>query len=191
MNARLVLLCAYLVLAAPASAEDLYAGPAFASLTADRRAEQVGDIITVVIYQNAEARNRAQNVSRQGRNFDGSITAGELNESAALSLDGGYRGEGEVRRSESFITQISVSIEEILPNGDFRVGGEQSMSINGEHTMVAIRGRVRPADISTDNRILSTQVADAEIRYDGQGFVSRNAQPNLVHRLLSLLGLGG
>ncbi|MEQ1809116.1 MAG: flagellar basal body L-ring protein FlgH [Terricaulis sp.] len=192
MKAWLVFVCILLpAISTPAFGEDLYAGSSFADIAADRRAEHVGDILTVVVYQNAEARNRAQNVSRQGRSFDGSINAGDLNESAELSLEGSYRGEGEVRRSESFITQISVSIEEVLPNGDFIIGGEQSMRINGEHTMVAIRGRVRPADIASGNRVLSTQIADAEIRYDGQGFVSRNARPNLIHRLFSLLGLGG
>lgn len=185
-------LLAYLLLGSTSAwAEDLYAGSDFAAIAADRHASHVGDIITVVIYQNAEARNRAQNVSRQGRTFDGSVAAGDLNENATLSLDGGYSGEGEVRRSESFVTQISVSIEEVLPNGDFRIGGEQSMRINGETTMVAIRGRVRPADIQAGNRILSTQIADAEIRYDGQGFVSRSARPNFIHRIFSLLGLGG
>lgn len=173
-------------------AENLYSPNApFANVTADRRADRVGDVITVVVYQNAEARNRAQNVSRQSRSFDGQASAGDTAESVQLGIDSRYGGEGEVRRSESFVTQISVAVEEVAANGDLIVAGQQVLHINGERTTVRVRGRVRPEDISDDNRVLSTRIAEAEISYDGRGFVSRNASPNWVHRLLSLLGLGG
>jgi flagellar L-ring protein precursor FlgH len=108
-----------------------------------------------------------------------------------MALDGAYAGQGEVRRSESFVTQISVAIEDVLPNGDFRIAGEQNMEINGEETTVRIRGRVRPIDISAGNQILSSRIADAEISYDGSGFVSRNARPGLIQHVFGWLGLGG
>jgi flagellar L-ring protein FlgH len=174
-----------------ARADDLLRDHSFANLASDRSAHTIGDILTVIVYQNAEARNAAQNTSRTRRSFEGGIQSGSIDESAALSLDGAYAGQGEVRRSESFITQISVLIEEVLPNGDFVVAGAQEMNVNGERTMVRVRGRVRPADISGDNQVLSTRIADAEISYDGEGFVSRNARPNFIHRVLSVLGLGG
>jgi flagellar L-ring protein FlgH len=173
-----------------AHADDLF-GSDWAAVAADRRAAVVGDVLTVVVYQNAEARNAAQNSSRTRRDFEGGLRAGSSDETAALSLDGAYSGQGEVRRSESFVTQISVTVREILDNGDLLIAGEQQMDVNGEETTVSVRGRVRPTDITSGNQILSTRIADAEISYDGQGFVSRNARPNLIHSLLSLLGLGG
>lgn len=183
------------LLAAPiataAQADNLSTNPSWSAVAADRNARQVGDSLTIIVYQNAEARNAAQNTSRTRRSFEGGISGGSLSESGELSLDGSYAGQGEVRRSESFITQISVVIQEILPNGDFVIAGEQLMHVNGEDTIVRVRGSVRPADISGDNQVLSTRIANAEISYDGQGFVSRNARPNLIHRLLGLLGLGG
>jgi flagellar L-ring protein precursor FlgH len=176
---------------APAAAEDLFTDPHWAGVAQDRSAARVGDIVTVVVFQNAEARNAAQNTSRTRRTFDGSISGGNIDESGELSLEGAYSGQGEVRRSESFITRISVTIEEVLENGDYRIAGEQTMHINGERTVVRLRGRVRPSDITNENQVLSTRVAEAEISYDGRGFVSRNAKPGIVHRILSLLGLGG
>lgn len=176
---------------APARAENLYNGDAWASVANDRSAANVGDILTVIVYQSAEARNAAENNSRTRRSFEGGLQSGSIDESAQLSLDGAYSGRGEVRRSESFVTQISVRIEDVLENGDLIIAGQQHMRINGERTLVAIRGRVRPADIASGNQILSSRIADAEISYDGRGFVSRNARPNLLHRLFSLLGLGG
>ncbi len=173
-----------------AGAENLFR-PGWAAVASDRRAMHVGDVLTVVVYQSAEARNAAANSSRTRRNFEGAVGAGSVDENAQLTLDGTYSGQGEVRRSESFVTQISVGVEEVLPNGDLRIAGEQQMLVNGETTTVRVRGRVRPADITGDNQILSSRIADAEISYDGKGFVSRNARPGFLHRILSCLGLGG
>jgi flagellar L-ring protein precursor FlgH len=174
-----------------AHADDLYGQGAFAAMAADQRAGRVGDVLTIVVYQSAEARNAALNNASSRREFSGAISAGELDEDATLSLDGGYRGQGEVRRSESFVTQISVTVSEVMANGDLKVAGEQSMHINGETTLVRVRGRIRPDDIMHGNQVLSSRIADAQISYDGSGFVSRNARPNFIHRLFSLLGLGG
>jgi flagellar L-ring protein FlgH len=174
-----------------ALADDLFRNDEWAAVASDRTASEVGDIITVIVYQSAEARNAAQNTSRTRRSFEGGLQSGSIDEAATLSLDGAYAGQGEVRRSESFVTQISVTITEVLENGDLLIAGEQQMHVNGERTTVRVRGRVRPADIYGANQVLSTRIADAEISYDGQGFVSRNARPNWVHRLFSLLGIGG
>ncbi len=190
LRSLLIAVLAGLPLIGGAHAEDLF-NREWASVANDQRAVRVGDVLTVVVYQNAEARNAAANTSRKRRSFEGALTSGSIDESAELSLDGAYAGQGEVRRSESFVTQISVTVQEALANGDLLVGGEQHMLVNGEETTVRVRGRVRPADITGDNQVLSTRIADAEISYDGEGFVSRNARPGLVHRILSFLGLGG
>lgn len=174
----------------PAQARDLF-DPSWAGVATDQRAARVGDIITVVVYQNAEARNAAENTARKRNTLDGDLQTGSTSESASLSLGGDYAGRGEIRRSESFVTQISVAVTEILPNGDFLVGGAQLMQINGEKTVVRVRGRVRPIDITAGNQILSTRIADAEISYDGKGFVSRSSKPGMLNVLFSLLGLIG
>lgn len=174
-----------------AQADDLYTGQSWANVASDRNAARPGDVLTVVIFQSAEARNVAQNVSRTQRSFAGSLSAGSTEEAAALALDGGYSGQGEVRRSESFVSQISVTVQDVLANGDLLIAGNQRMLVNGETTTVHVSGRVRAIDIEADNRVLSSRIADAHITYDGEGFVSRNARPNFVHRLLGLLGLGG
>ena len=174
-----------------ALAENLYREHTQPGLATDQRAAQVGDIVTVIVYQNAEARNAAQNTSRKRHNFEGAFQAGSIDESADLTLDGAYQGQGEIRRSESFITQISVVIESIRDNGDYVIAGEQEMFINGERTNVRIHGLVRPTDINANNQVLSTRIADAEISYSGHGFVSRNASPGIIQHLFSWLGLGG
>ena len=64
------------------------------------------------------------------------------------------------------------------------------MRVNGEDTIVAVRGRIRAIDLDGDNRVPSNRIADAQINYDGHGFVSRSSRPGLINRLFSFLGIG-
>lgn len=178
------------MLVAGAAGQDLFQGSNWAAMAADRRATQVGDSITVIVHQVAEASNTTQNSTRKSTDTGASLRAGGIDEGGALSFGGGYSGRGEARRSERLLAQLSVTIEQILPNGDYRIVGRQQIRVNGETTLIAVRGRIRAADISGDNAVLSSRIADAEIDYNGKGFVSRSAKPGLINRLFSLLGLG-
>lgn len=195
-RATLYLIAAAAAISAAAAvrAEDLYRGSNWAALSGDRKASQPGDILTVVIFQAAEATNSAQNSSRKktdvGGSFGTTIGSGSIDETASLEFGGGYTGRGEVRRSERLVTQLSLTVQEVLPNGDLVVEGQQWMRINGETTRIGVRGRVRPADINADNAVLSSRIADARISYDGRGFVSRSAKPGIINRIFSFLGLG-
>lgn len=163
----------------------------WANVASDLKAAGVGDILTVVVYQSAEARNAADSGARRQRGVEGKIRGRSHEESGEIDLNSNFAGHGESRRSESFITKISVSVADVLPNGDLTIAGEQIMKVNGEKTTIQIRGRVRPVDISSDNQILSTRIADAQINYHGEGFVSRNAKSGVIGWLFSALGLGG
>lgn len=187
---KIIFLVAITVLGAtPSSAQNLFRADNWASMAADRRASGVGDSITVVIQQAAESSNSTQNNSRKATDVSGNLRAGSIDERGELSFGGGYSGKGEVRRSERLVAQLTVTIVEILPNGDYNITGEQRMHVNGENTMIAVRGRIRQVDIRTDNSVLSSRIANAEISYDGKGFVSRSAKPGLINRIFSFLGL--
>lgn len=178
------------LLLAVAPVDDLYRPNAFAAMSTDLKAAHVGDLLTVVVYQSAEATNAAKTDSARSTALGGSIAGGSLSERGDLSYGGSYRGGGQVQRSQRFVTQLTVAVERVLPNGDLVVAGRQRLRINGETGDIGVRGRVRQADITGDNRVLSTQIADAEIDYDGRGFVSRSARPGIVNRIFRFLGLG-
>jgi flagellar L-ring protein precursor FlgH len=177
-------------LSAAAGAEQLYEGGSWPALASDDKANGPGDIVIVLIQESAQASSRLQNNSSKNTDFGGSFAAGGIDEGANLSLGGSYAGRGEVVRSEQFVASMSAQIAEILPNGDFLIEGKQLMLINGEETTIGVRGRIRPQDISPENAISSFRIADAQINYDGKGFVSRSAKPGLINRILSFLGLG-
>jgi flagellar L-ring protein FlgH len=191
-RACLAVLAALAVTAAPTAAgDDLFKNSRWAGLSSDRKASKPGDVLTVVVYQNAEARNAQRNEAQRNTSIDGRIATDVASENGELSFGGDFSGRGEIRRSESLITQISVKVREVFPNGDLLIAGEQEMKVNGEKTRISVRGRVRPADINTGNQVLSTRIADAEISYEGQGFVSRNSNSSPLGWLFSLLGFVG
>ena len=181
-----------LVLAMPigVAAADLYRHDAWPALTSDRVARHVGDTLTILIYENAVASNSAQNGSKKNSRVAGQISAGSsLDESGQIEFGGNFDGASQTGRAGKMVAQISVTVDELLLNGDLHVSGEQSLKINGERTNIKLRGRVRPADISANNAILSTRLADAAIDYDGTGFVSRGVKPGIVTRIFAFLGL--
>jgi flagellar L-ring protein precursor FlgH len=190
MMRRLALAVALLTAAGGAAAQDLYRHDNWAAFASDRRASQVGDIVTVIILENSTAANSAQTGTRRESRIGGEISAGAaLNESAALGVRGNFDGAGQTSRSGRMVAQLSVRVDQVYPNGDLAISGAQALNIGGERTNIRIRGRIRPMDISGANTVLSGRIADAMIDYDGSGFASRSARPGLLQRVFSFLGI--
>ena len=185
----LIMLASGFCIGQSAVAQSLYKDSAWVHFATDYKASVAGDIVTIAIYQSSEARNMAQSASGRDTDIGGAISGGSLNEAGDLSFGGTYSGRGETRRSGSIIAQVSAEVVEVFPNGDLLVEGRQQVLINGEETVIRVRGRVRPVDISSENIVLSSRLADAQIDYDGKGFVSRSARPGIISRLFSFLGL--
>lgn len=173
-----------------ATAEDLYRRGSWTAMGSDRKASAPGDLLTVVVYENAESSNATRSDTKRDTRFAGQATARSLDERAGLQFGGGYAGGGAVTRSDRLVAQITVSVTGVLPNGDLRVAGQQSMKLNGEATLIGIEGRVRPEDVNADNRVLSSRIADARVIYDGKGFVAGSARPGPIQRIFRFLGLG-
>lgn len=190
MRALTITLSVALLVPATARADDLYKRNNWSAMSSDRKASSVGDLLTVVVYENAESTNSTKTDSKRSTQVGGAINGGSLSESGGLNFGGGYTGGGAVTRSDKLVAQITVTVRSVLPNGDLVVTGQQSMKLNGENTLIGIEGRVRPEDVNADNRVLSTRIADAKIIYDGKGFVARSAKPGLVARVFRFLGLG-
>lgn len=171
-------------------AEDLYKPNSFAAMTTDRVARQIGDTLTVVVFEQTETSNTVKLDSRRSSQVGGAFSAGRVNETANLQASGTSSGSGGLQRSDRVVAQISVEVRQVLPNGDLVVGGQQRMRINGERTQIDLEGRVRQADVSSDNRVLSSRIASARIFFDGRGFVAGSAKPGIVSRIFRFLGLG-
>lgn len=180
---------ALLAVATPCAGQNLFRGGSWPAMSSDRRAAAIGDAITVVIYETAASSNTTQNSSTKSNTLSGGLDAPGVSGHGSASLGSGYTGRGEVKRSEQLVGQLTVLITGFAANGDLLVEGHQQLRVNGETTNISVRGRIRPADISNDNEVLSNRIADAEIDYDGKGFATRSAKPGLLSRLFGLFGL--
>ncbi len=192
MTARVLTTLALLLAGAPqmAGAADLYGATARPGLASDRNAQVIGDSLTVLIIETSSATNSTQRGSKKATRLAGQITAGtSLNESAQLNLGGSFDGAGQSGRAGRLVAQISIVVDGVLPNGDLHVAGEQVLNIDGERMRIRLKGRVRRADISADNTVLSSRLADVVIDYDGKGFVSRGSKPGVITRIFDWLGL--
>lgn len=177
-------------IAVPAAAENLYKGGAFPAIASDIKAAAVGDAVTIMIFENASASNRVTHRSSKQTQLGGGLSAGSIDERGSLDFGGGFTGTGEVSRSEQLVARITAQVTGMAPNGDMMIEGQHNMLINGENRNIRIRGRIRPVDIMSDNSVISSRIADAEINFDGKGFVSRSAKPGLFNRIFSFLGIG-
>jgi flagellar L-ring protein precursor FlgH len=183
-------LAAGLAFAGTAGADDLYRPDAFSTLAADRTASVAGDLLTVIVYENASASNSASTNTKKDNTVGGRVAAGAgFDESASLGFGGKSDNAGSNARSGKMIAQIGATVEQVLPNGDLRISADQEIAIGGERSHIRLEGRVRRADISAANTILSNRITDARIEYDGKGFASNGARPGIISRIFNWLGL--
>ena len=158
---------------ATAGATDLYKPGNWPALASDRPAEKVGDSLTVLIQEQSQAYDTTQNVTQGGAGVTGQDTAGSYNKNGQLNVSGNYKVTGQHGRTGQLVAQISVVVDSVLPNGDLHVTGDQTISINGRKTEIHLNGRVRLADISPANTVMSSSLADATIVYGGHGPVQK------------------
>ena len=147
------------------------------SLFSDRRAMQVGDIITVRLVERTAARKDADTKIGKSSKVeigDGAVLGkdaklGSLSLGSSLSGERDFNGGAESSQSNSLNGSIAVSVTEVLPNGLLRVRGEKWLQLNRGSEYVRLTGLVRQEDLGPDNSVASTRLADARIGYSGTG----------------------
>ncbi|RCU44591.1 MULTISPECIES: flagellar basal body L-ring protein FlgH [Corallincola] len=147
------------------------------NLYSDIKARRVGDVITVNLVENTTANKGAKNeldksssVGLQTPVLMGSpftINGNELN--ASIEGDNEFEGESKVRQNNSLFGAISVSVVQVLSNGHLVVRGEKWITINQGDEYIRLTGIIRPEDVTGDNNVDSTRVANARIQYSGTG----------------------
>lgn len=157
----------------------------------DVRARRIGDVLTVVLQEKTSA-SKSANASADkdsSGSLENPILFGSypqfdlpggfpLESTNDNTLEMGYKaerefaGEAEAKQSNSLSGNITVTIADVLPNGNLVVRGEKWLTLNQGEEFIQISGIVRPEDINTNNAILSTQIADAQITYSGKGFLA-------------------
>lgn len=158
-------------------------------LIADRKAHLPGDVLTVIVLETSNAQTSADLSS--GKEIKTALQA-SYNRSkyeVGFGLKGDGRAAAKTGRNGKIKAALTVQIKGIMPNGNYLIEGHQQIRINGEQQTILLSGIVRQEDISAQNTILSTRLADAQITYTGDGSVSNSQRYNYVYKLLSFMGL--
>ena len=171
------------------AAQSLYSEDRFQSLTADRRALKVGDALTVLVYESSSASQSADTVTEKGGGLNLGVGVNARNYGAKVSIGEEFNGKGRIQRSGRLAAQITVTVAEVLGNGDLRVTGRQQIVVNGENQLLQLSGRVRPVDLNEANTVVSTRIADAEVNYVGDGLLAEKQRQGVLTRFMSWLGL--
>lgn len=163
----------------------------YRSLVAETKAARVGDVLTVIVQESASATSSADLHAQRSYSLSGHYDSPATGpaKTAAIGHESASDGTGRTERSGRLLAQISVRVTGVNPNGDLRVAGEQRLQINHETQLITLTGVVRPRDVGEDNTVLSSRIADADIKFDGKGFVERQSRPGWIARFLSYFGL--
>ncbi|CAM0554403.1 Flagellar L-ring protein [Vreelandella titanicae] len=144
----------------------------------DRRPRAMGDILTIVLDEEVSASKNSQ--SNAGRSGSASLELTQLPDvldtlaeyGFDISGENDFTGSGGSQANNSFTGTITVSVLEVMNNGNLRVRGEKQIAINQGTEFIRFSGVVNPRTITAQNTVPSTQVADARIEYVGDGYIN-------------------
>jgi flagellar L-ring protein precursor FlgH len=153
----------------------------------DNKAMRVGDVLTIKLKELTQA-NKADDLNAKKKNsilaeapmIFGNPTSVETE----IKTTKDFNGEGEANQSNSLIGDISVTVTELLPNGNLKVRGEKRVTLNQGDEYIRLSGIVRPVDIDANNTIASDKVADATIMYTGEGAMADASKMGWLSRII-------
>lgn len=184
-----ILLLLLICFTMPCSGTSFFQEETYKPLIADRKAFLPGDVLTVIVLETSNAQTSADLSS--SKDIKTALEAGYNKD--RYEVDFGLKGKGraaaQTGRNGKIKASLTVRIKEVFPNSTYLVEGLQTITINGEEQQILLSGIVRPEDISRQNTILSTRLANAHISYAGNGTVSDSQTRNYFYKILSFVGL--
>ena len=154
----------------------------------DSRARRIGDILTIRLTESTNAtKSQSNDISKDHKTsidnptilgaspafgLPGLLPLSDTDNNTLETQIGGnteFQGESDTAQRNSLTGDISVTVADVLPNGNLLVRGEKRLNLNSGNEYVKISGIVRPFDIAANNVVPSTKVADATIIYTGEG----------------------
>lgn len=165
-------------------------------LLGDKRARNLGDILTITIEIDDEAemknstersRDGSENASVGGFFGVGNVLppgAMKLNPNVEFGSKSDYSGDGSVKRNEKLTLRIAATVVDVLPNGHLVIQGDQEVRVNYELRDLQVTGIVRPEDISRHNEVAYDRIAGARISYGGRGQISSVQQPRYGQQIV-------
>lgn len=187
---RILSMTLCLGLAGSVLADSLFDDSRYRAFVADPKAVHVGDNLTVVVTEIASMTTTARTTTDK----DASLAA-TVRDTDRTRIQGGidigedFSGGGRIERGGKLVAQVTVVVQEVRPNGDLWVKGEQEILVNEETQKLVVEGRVRREDIRADNSVPSNRLSEAKIAFTGEGLLAEKQKPGILTRFLSWLRL--
>lgn len=168
---------------------------AFTDISSDYKARQVGDTVTLIVYENTSAKSTGDVSTQRSYQINSAVTAlpGGASSSLVNPLFGAnsgtqLKGTGSTSAGSNVTTTVTARVIGLLPSGSLIVEAERKVLINSQHETVVVRGVLRPGDVSPNNSAPSTALANLEIELKGKGVITDAIhRPNAVIRGLQWL----
>ena len=156
--------------------------------SSDKRAHQVGDILTV---QLSETFSSTKSITSQTAKEDAigaevgptGILRNFAGVGGNVSKSNSFKGSGSASQSNSLTGFISATVVKVYPNGNLEIKGQKRLRLTDGSEYIRLSGIVRPQDISASNTVSSNLIAEAQIEYVGSGTLSNEARPGWGSRL--------
>jgi flagellar L-ring protein precursor FlgH len=172
-----------------------------ARLFTDMRARHKGDIVTVRISESPSGKlNATTNTSRNSSieagigDLLGYLKALESKNSRfdrtsmfKANFNPKFEGAGESTRDGEVTAYVAARVVHVFPNENLYIKGTREIKVNNETQYITISGTIRPEDISPNNEIASTYIADAHIEYSGKGVIMEKQRPGWLGRILDYI----
>lgn len=190
--------------AAQAATGSIYQRGYDVALFQDLKAHRVGDVLTIRLSESNTAQKKADTSIKRDQsttienptilgttpqfNLPGVLPLAVTDDNTLesnLSSANDFSGAADSELSNSLNGEITVTVADVLPNGNLLVRGEKRLNINQGNEYIKISGIVRPIDIASDNSVASTKVADATIVYNGDGATAESNRMGWLSRFFA------
>lgn len=157
--------------ATSASSGAIFNNAAYRPMFEDRRPRYVGDILTINITENTSATKAGGSSASKTGSVDASLTPPTglpiTLRGITLAADSSIKNEDKAaaNSSNNFSGSISVTVVDVLANGNLVVSGEKQVAFDKGTEFVRFSGVVNPDTITLGNVVPSTKIADARIEY--------------------------
>ena len=162
----------------------IYSAERGLDLYRDGRAREIGDIIMVQVVETSKGSNKANTTSEREASIKAGITSffglGDYisrNSSVDAGITNDFEGTGTTDRNSDVTATISARVVDKTMDGNLLIRGYQEVRVNNETQFIILSGLVRPSDITADNTITSSRIADSRIEYSGKGVVADRQRP--------------
>jgi flagellar L-ring protein precursor FlgH len=185
-----IIIALVFIIAGSVCAESLWQPEATKSQYADKRAAKVGDIVTVIIVETATSSLSASTDTSKDTSLSTDAGVGPiLKNIPALSYgdSDSTSASGSTSRTSTFTTTMTATVTKIDQNGNLEIEGSRFVQTNTEKEEVKLKGTVRPEDVTVDNTVLSTCIADAKITHVGNGPIGSRQKEGIISRIFRII----